>query len=53
MPHLSLGLTSLGLVQLQLLLVIPAQRALVLPVRLHAELPPEAFHVVCGHSGRP
>ena len=47
------GRTFLGLVQLELLLVVPAQRTLVLSVRLHAKLPSEAFHVVCGHRGRP
>lgn len=39
--------TFLGVVQLGLLLVVPAERALVLPVRLHPELPPKASRVVC------
>lgn len=45
--------TFLGLVQLGLLLVVPAEGALVLSVRLHTELPPEAFHVVYRQHRKP
>ena len=47
------GRTFLGLVQLGLLLVVPAEGTLVLSVRLHTELPPEAFHVVYRQHKRP
>lgn len=45
------GRTFLGLMQLQLLLVIPAQSTLVLSVCLHTEFPSKPFHVVCTNEG--
>lgn len=45
-PPVAIGFTFLGLVQLQLLLVVPSQRRLVLSVRLHAKLPSKPLHVV-------
>lgn len=47
------GRTFLGLVQLGLLLVVPAEGTLVLSVRLHTKLPPKAFHVVYRQHKRP
>lgn len=42
--------TFLGLVELEFLLVVPSQRRFILSVRLHAELSPEALHVVCRNT---
>lgn len=39
--------TFLGLVELQLLLVVPSQSRFVLSVSLHTEFAPKALHVVC------
>lgn len=41
------GRTFLGVMQLQLLLVVPAQSTFVLSVCLHTEFPSKPFHVVC------